>query len=124
MSINLRELVESDLAITLEGEWGLPVELTAPDGTTQTVNGRVDTDSIKLNPETGEAVIVDEPKVTLRRSSLMQVPEAGQYWHIKMPIAPNRLATKYDFLLAPDRAPEGGRSIGYIKLYLVKAEQA
>jgi hypothetical protein len=122
--VNLRELVESDLGITLTGSWALPVELTDPDGVVNSYQGQILYDTVGLDPETGERIVVNNPVVTLRRSDLDRVPVAGERWHIRIPVQPSELATLVDFVLDSVRAPEGGASIGFIRLYLTKAVQS
>ncbi len=131
MTTNLRERVELDLAHSLEGAWGLPVTLISPDGVTiDTKNGTTDTlvgqvlyDTIRVNPETGEDVIVNNPIVVLRRSSLSRIPIAGERWVVKIPITPSEAADLVDFIIDPTKPPEGGNSIGFVRLYLRKAQQ-
>lgn len=129
--MNLREQVESDLSFTLEGLWGLPVELIDPDGNeiTLTVSGaplvgQILYDVVKINPETGEEMIVNKPVVTLRRSSLSRVPEPGEKWFVRIPTSPSTTATKEDFIIDQTRPPEGGASIGFIRLYLRRAKES
>lgn len=132
MAINLRELAESDLATSLEGEYGLPVELTSPDGVIQTtkkdssdlLQGQILYDTVLVDPATLEQMTVNLPIVSLRRSSLDRIPLAGETWHIKFPTAPSRTAAKMNFLMSADRAPGGGGSIGFIKIYVQKAVQS
>jgi len=129
---NLRQKIEQDLGSSLEGAWGLPVELIAPDGTRintsqndgDTLVGQVLYDTIRVNPDTGEEMVVNNPVVTLRRSSLSQVPAPGEIWGVRIPINPDPEADFEDFLLDKSRPPEGGRSIGFIRLYLRKAVQS
>lgn len=122
---NLREIAEADLATTLESptDFGLPVDLTDPDGAQQTVNGQILSAIVRNNPDTGEPVIVNNPVVVLRRSTLNRVPVAGEKWHIRMAIDPSRTAVKQDFVLDPARSPEGGQSIGFIRLYVHRVEE-
>ena len=68
--------------------------------------------------------MVNNPIVVLRRSSLERVPVAGEKWLVKIPIDPVEGSTIDDFIIDPTRPPEGGRSIGFIRLYLRKAEQS
>ena len=128
---NLREQVEADLSFTLEGDWGLPVILQAPDGTTydKSANdptadlmGQILYDTIEENPETGQQILVHKPVVTLRLSSLTRVPVAGEIWSVTIPSAPSLTAVTETYLL--DHPSEDGRSIGFIRLYLMKAEQS
>lgn len=134
--VNLREKVEADLEKTLEGAWKLPVTLIDPDGNeiTESANspdplnplrlgGQVLYDIVRVNPDTGEEMVVNKPVVTLRRSSLSRVPVAGEKWLVRIPTTPDESATLEDFLIDQTRPPEGGRSIGFIRLYLRKAAQ-
>ena len=129
--MNLRERIETDLKTSLEGVWGLPVVLISPDG--EVINtslnggdlfGQVLYDTIRVNPETGEPMVVGNPIVTLRRSSLSRVPVSGEKWIVKIPTDPSETATLEDFINDPTRPVEGGRSIGFIKLYLRRARQS
>lgn len=130
MVTNLRERVESDLGKTLEGEFGLPVELIGPGVKITTsandglpLKGQVMFDYVRQNPDTGQDIIVNNPVVTLRRSSLLKVPKAGEKWLVKIPTSPSTTAPLEDFMIDPDTPPEGGKSLGTIRLYLRKAVQ-
>ncbi len=131
MAINLRQRAEADLKTSLEKDWGLPVVLISPDGDTidtsensgEPLTGQILYDTVRVNPETGEPVIVNNPIVTLRRSSLSRVPAAGEKWVVKIPVDPDPDADIADFVISKARPPEGGRSIGFIKLFLQKAKQ-
>lgn len=119
----MRATVERDLAVTLEGEWGLPVELVAPDGEKYAgIKGQVLYETVRLNPESGERVVIPTPVVTLRRSTLPRVPAPGERWLVSIPASPIDL-TMVPHVISPTRAPEGGESIGFIRLYLQQAEQ-
>lgn len=131
---NLREKIENDVAITLEGKFGLPVELTAPDGATQIYSahdpedenllmGQVLYDGEIQNPETGESVIIEEPVVSLRLTSLDRIPKAGEVWGVAIPNEPRADADK-DYYVTTDLPFLGGRSIGFIKLFLTKPKQS
>jgi len=130
--VNLRVLAESDLYRTLEhsDDWGLPVELIAPDGVeytksandpTEDLKGQVLYDTTIVDPESGLDMIVHKPVVTLRRSSLARIPVAGENWMIRIPEIPDPTATKT--LHRIERAPEEGKAIGFIRLYLTRAVQ-
>lgn len=128
---NLRKLTESVLATSLESAWGLPVELTSPDGITQTLSandgetlvGQVLSSSLDSDPETGATLLTDKPVVTLRISSLDRVPLAGENWFIKMSMIPDPAATKEDFMMSADRPPFRNESIGFVKIYCQKVTQ-
>ena len=125
MALNLREQAESDLSFTLEGAFGLPVTLIAPDGSIQDdLVGQVLYDTVRINPETGEEMVVNNPVVVLRRSSLDRIPLPGEKWIVKIPVDPSITATLEDFMIDETRPPEGGRSIGFIRLYLRRAQQS
>lgn len=121
---NLREQAESDLAITLEGEYALPVTLITPDGISISVTGQVLYDSLELNPDTGMPVNVNNPLVTLRRSSLSRIPQPGERWVVKIPTSPSTTAELEDFIIDANAAPTGGRSLGIIRLHLKKIAQS
>jgi hypothetical protein len=137
--MSLRELAESDLAVTLESQddWGLPVELIDPDGVEYTtsanssdplnpdpLSGQILYDQLKVDPDTGEPITVDNPIVSLRRSSLTRVPENGERWVAKIPTDPSLTASLETFITSEVRPYGGGQSIGFIKLYLQRIEQS
>jgi hypothetical protein len=132
--INLRAEIEKDLLESIEREWKMPVELTTPDGQTQrfSVNNPTELLGGQIlyftrgeNPATGEPIIVDQPVVVLRLSSLIQVPQPGERWFIKMPTSPRAGAPWRSFVFTPDRSPENGHDIGFIRIYpqqIIEAE--
>lgn len=128
--MNLRALAENDLGVTLEGDWSSPVTLISPDGEryTQTVDGRPLTgqvlyEIVRDDLDRGEKVTYDTPVVTLRRSSLPRIPLAGEKWGVIIPSAPVVGAPTRLCTISPLRPPEGGASLGYIRLYLQNVEQ-
>lgn len=127
---SLRSLAERDLRVTLERD-GDRVNLIDPDGVRYetTVDGRplqgqVLYDVSRINPENAERMTVDMPVVTLRRSSLVRVPRAGETWIVEIPESPVPGAAMVPFCLSPVRPPEGGASLGFIRLYLQTVEQS
>lgn len=122
--VNLRALAESHLSVTLEGAWAIEVDLIGPDGVKQLgLKAQVLYDRTEQNPSTGQPVIVNEPVVVLRHSSLTIMPKTNEKWLIRMPVSPVTGAVKEDFVLDPSRAVEGGRSIGFIRIYPKKVRQ-
>jgi len=134
---NLRERAEQDLGTTLEDptQWGLPVELTGPDGieiktsanspdpaNPELLYGQVLYNTVRANAE-GESVVTPLPVIVLRRSSLSRIPQDGERWFIKFPKDPSLTAELADYTLNADKATEGGRSIGFIRLYPKKTVQ-
>jgi hypothetical protein len=131
--INLREQIEHDLGESLEREWKMPVELTDPDGQTQiySVNnpterlgGQVLYFSRQENPVSGETIVIKQPVVSLRISSLIRVPVAGETWYIKMPTSPRAGSPWISYFFTADRAPEDGADIGFIRIYPQRARQS
>lgn len=120
---NLRVLAESDLGTTLEGDFALPVELIDPEGAEQSLMGQVLYDTTSLDPDTGEAITVNNPIVTLRRSTLTRIPQDGETWLVRIPITPSLTAPMDEFIASGVHSSGGGASIGYIKLHLTRAEQ-
>jgi hypothetical protein len=121
----LRATIEQDLALTLEGDFastdaagaGL-VTLVDPDGTVYAgLKAQVLYDYRRIEPTTGETVVVHEPVVTLRRSSLTRIPLDGERWELRMPVSPLVGAAIVSFLLGAGRAPEGGQTLGFVRLY-------
>lgn len=123
--MGLRERTERDLARTLEGRWSLPVNLVNPDGVrTDGLRGQILYDIVRMNPETGEMVTVSTPVVTLRRSSLARIPIAGERWLVEIPATPEETGALVPYIISADRPPEGGASIGFIRIYLQQVEQS
>jgi len=128
---NLRELAEEDLAVSLEGDFGLPVILKGPNGftistkkgTTDPLMGQILYDIVRMNPETGEDMEVNEPVITLRRSSLERIPKPGENWFVEIPIEPKVDGEKKSFIISGSRTSDGGGSLGIIRLFLRKVEQ-
>lgn len=119
---SLRADIESDLGDTLEGEFAQTITLVSPDGITYTVQGRVQYESVEVN-EQGQAYISKVPVVVLRRTSLARIPVAGENW--LLPQLPDPTGAPLgDFVLNISRAPKDNQSIGYIKLYPMKAGQS
>jgi len=129
--MNLREQAESDLYDTLEDQesgFGLPVVLISPSGqkidTSRNGNyelsGQILYDTLIVDPQSGLEMVVHKPVVTLRRSSLgSSIPAAGEGWGVMIPETPDRNATKVLHYI--ERAPEDGKSIGFVRLYLTRA---
>lgn len=131
--MNLRECVENDLSISLEGDWGLYVELINPDGEIINVNqntgeklkGQVLFGTLETNMETGETLMIQNPNVSLRISSLADYPTKATYkngWFARIPLTPSLSAPLVTHKIA--EAPLGGESIGFLTLFLEKAAQS
>jgi hypothetical protein len=128
---NLREQIELDLHDSMEGEFGVSVELTSPDGKTQIysknnpdelLKGQVLYFSSREDPDTGETIVVNKPVVSLRKTSLNTIPGPDENWYIKMPISPEANAAIEKFVFTPTRAAEHGTDIGFIRIYPQRVE--
>jgi len=123
--MNLREQAELDLATTLEDPalFGQRVELISPAGEVIVANGQILYDSV-ASDEAGIQTIVHKPVVTLRRSSLSRIPlnTDRPRWGCKIPISPVLNAPIVTFIV--ETPHEGGGSIGFVRLYLTRAEQS
>jgi hypothetical protein len=128
---NLRAAIERDLGDSIEGEFGMVVQLTSPDGITQIykkgsssvlLTGQCLYSSRRENPDTGLPEIVDQAVVTLRVSSLDRVPLPGENWYVKFATSPVVGAPLRGFVASSDRAPEHCQDIGFIKLYEQRVE--
>jgi len=83
--------------------------------------GQIIYDTLSDSPETGAEIIVHKPVVTLRRTSLTRIPVDGENWYVEIPLNPSLTGTKYPFTM--ERPTEDGGSIGFIRLYLIQADQ-
>lgn len=121
--IDLRARVERDLSRTLEGEFGMPITLIDPTtGTRQSVRGQVCYFSKDVEPETGVQIRVEKPSVTVRRSSLTIVPQAGERWGVRVPSSPVAGAPIETYV--SEVGARDGNSFGFLTLYLTKTKQA
>ncbi len=122
--MGLRERAERDLAHTLEGRWSLPVNAVDPLGIrTEGIRAQVLYDIVRMNPDTGENMVVAAPVITLRRSTLARIPAPGENWFFEIPATPSETAEKIPYMMSPVRPPEGGSSLGFIRIYLQEVEQ-
>lgn len=123
--MNLRAMAELDLGRSLEGpDWSFPVKLTGPDGVTEAVRGQVLYDLVRMNPDNGERVVVEQCTITLRRSSLRRVPSPGENWLYEIPESPaDPEGSTVQVVSSGTRPPEGGRSLGFIRIYAQQVEQ-
>lgn len=101
----------------------MDVRLIPPDGVPFSVRGQVLYNLARLDPISGEKIIIETLVATLRRSSLRVVPAAGEKWLVEVPVNPCAGAPIGQYALSPMRAPEGGAAIGFIRLYLSIVEQ-
>ena len=129
--MGLRERVRQDNRVLNNRDWGQAIELVSPNGIvykTDAVTGatlkaaQILYDYRRVNPDTGCEMTINEPVVVIHRDSLTRVPLPGEKWIIRIPLDANS-ALLVDYVLSPTRPPEGGRSIGFIRLYPQKVKQ-
>lgn len=121
--MGLRELSEEYLAVTLEGDFSLPCEIQTPDGAVQTLDAQILYDRTGEDPQTGETIYVTEPVVVVRRSSLNPEFSPGDRLVVRIPEKPSAAAEKETYFCF-DQSFRGGRSLGMVRLYLTRTEQA
>ena len=130
---NLLAVMESDLKDTIEGEFGVTAIIVYADGTEQTksvndptldLKAQVRYFSQEMNPETGEIVVVQKATANFRRTSLDQIPEAGETVYIRIPISPQVGAVVKEFVATATRSPEGNTDIGTIIFSLQRPTQS
>ena len=130
--MNLREHVATDgLKLSMEGNFGLPVVLIDPDGATidtneddDTLKGQVLYDRIAEDPETGDEIVINEVQISIRKTALSRVPKKGETWKIAFPLDPSDPDTLTTHLLSKNRAPIGGSSVGFVKLFPGDVDQS
>jgi len=130
--MNIREhLATKGLKRMIEGNFGLPVILIAPDGTTistddegNTLKGQVLYDHDSLDPETGDLMSTKEIRVTLRKTALSTIPAAGETWKVSIPDDPSGQDTMTTYLMNPDESPVDGQSAGFITLKPKNVDQS
>ncbi|RKY06725.1 MAG: hypothetical protein DRP56_06885 [Planctomycetota bacterium] len=115
----------------IEGNYGLPVVLITPDGTTistdedgNTLKGQVLYDHDSLDPETGDLMSTKEIRVTLRKTALSQIPVAGETWKVSIPDDPSGQDAMTTYLMNPDESPVDGQSAGFITLKPKNVDQS
>ena len=115
----------------IEGNHGIHVELTPPDGIDITTdeNGnplkaQVLYDYDSVDPESGSLVVVSETMVTLRKTALRIVPKSGETWGIRLPAHPADQETLTQFIINSDEAIMGGDSAGFVTLKIKAVDQA
>ena len=123
-------MIEGDLGATIESDFASPVTLIDPDGKTvsTSVHGgplyaRV-TDDYQMANEAGGAVVVKDPMIIMRLSSLARVPVGGEKWAIIFRPSPSIPVGKTYLLDAATKAPERADSIGFIRLFPKQAVQS
>lgn len=130
---NLRAQIESDLHDSIEGEFGIPIQLTNPDGDTQIYSKNNPEELLKaqvlytsrsVDPVTGETIIINQPCVSIRVSSLDRVPADNEKWFIKMPVSPDEGAELLNFIFTTTKTREHGFDIGFIKIYPQRIENS
>jgi len=113
----LPELGERDLAVILESPdgWGVPVVIKrVSDSFTQTLNGQVLKDSIKFSEDTGQPIVDNNPIVSLRLSTLINIPLDGEVWYFDIPESPVDGAPIKRYIFNKDNARRGFTTAGCV----------
>lgn len=124
-------LATTGLKMALEQTFSMPVQLIDPDGNDITTNvdgdtlrGQVLYDTDDFDPESGDPIVINETRVTLRKSGLSRVPQSGETWVVKIPLNPDNQSALTQFLTNGDEAIVDGDSLGFVTLLLKKADQS
>jgi hypothetical protein len=116
--MNIRNLAESDLATTLESssDFGMSITITKQDepSKTQVLNGKIVYAYNDVEEDTGAPIVVNQPLVTLRVSSLTNVPADGENWYFDIPSSPVEGASIKRFVFSADIKRRGSLSIGFL----------
>jgi hypothetical protein len=120
---NLRARIEADQARTLEGEFGQPIIFVSPNtGAEFTVQGQIIYYTVERNPETGVQIRVERPIVTVRLSSLSEVPQPGETWAVRIPSGPAPGAAIETYVT--EIGTKDGNSFGRISYPLTRTKQS
>lgn len=122
---NLRIEAESDLGEMLESDFGQQIFFKSPNtGNTFDVQGRFDLYPSRENPDTGQMIIIANASVSVRASTMPEIPKAGEKWAIRAQPTPVENAPFEDFVMTPDQAPEEATRMGWITIFLQRIEQS
>jgi len=78
--------------------WGLPIVAEPPTGEIITADFATGSQlycvqyhgiTARLDPDTGEDILVQEPTMTIHVDSLLHAPKAGEKWFFKIPVVPH-----------------------------------
>lgn len=123
--VDLRREMERDLGESLEGDFALPIEMIAPDGSVQTeslnggvLRGMIVYESAQFSPKTGSLVYGERVIVSLRRTSLVRIPEVRENWVVRIPVDPSWDSEMVSYQVA--EIHRTGRSVGFINLELAR----
>lgn len=129
--MSLRATVSEDMKTLNQKDWGFLVELVAGDtGITYKTDAEtgeplksVQTlrDTERVIPDDGEDQTIDGPVVVMALSSLERIPQPGETWWLRAQYEPGgALVSK---MISGIKAPEDGKSVGFIRLYAGEVSQ-
>lgn len=129
MSLRQKLLRDNERTIESQKDFGLPVVLIDPDGTTHDTSATDDTRSLSgriaysnfTEDMNGNEIVSRSPTVTLNLGSLTRVPQAGEKWIVQIPPNPDS-ETLSDYTY--ERHPLISRGLGRVKLFLEIIEQS
>lgn len=129
--MNLRQRASEDMKRQNIKDWGLLIKLRSSDGTLYDTDAETGEplktvmtlwDTSRTVPDDGEDQTIETPNVSMALSSLERVPQPGETWVSFVQFEPDGdLVTKE---ISEIRAPEGGRSVGFIRLYFQELSQS
>jgi hypothetical protein len=122
MVFNPFRQAELDLSIA-EAGWDDVKIAYEENGEAETVKGRVLRNSVDVNPDTGEPMVVFVESVTVRMSSLDHVPSADETVYFSVPESSVEGAAMLDYV-ATETRPNFKNAIGFMTFYPQLAEQS
>jgi hypothetical protein len=118
MAGEVLDMMEQDLGTTIENDFASPCSMVDPNGNVITVSANGGplyarfTDDYVSAGESGEAIIIKDPMIIMRISSLSRVPVGGEKWSFC-----NLRTGKLYVIDGNTKVPERADSIGFIRLY-------
>ena len=122
MGFNPFRQAELDLSIAEDG-WDEVEIKYEENGEAETVPARVLRNSVNVNPDTGEPMIVNIASVTVRISTLTHVPGENETTQIRIPESVVSGASILDYISTETR-PNFKNAIGFMTFFPQLAEQS
>lgn len=122
--MSLRGVSRRDAKQLNQQDWGGLIVLIGPDGTrydTDIETGQplktlmTRNDKYRVIPDTGEDMLTSVPFVVLSLDSIPVAPKAGERWGMEIQFKEGGPLVYHD--ISDERSPEGGGSLGVIRLY-------
>jgi len=129
---DLNATVEADLVDTIEGEFGTKVNIIYSSGSIQEysknnpekyLKGMFRYYKLGINPDTGEGLVIDNPSILLRLSSMDEKIEDGDKAVMEITVSSFAGSPVLQFVVEESRATEGSSDFGEIMYYLKQVGQ-